>query len=306
MYSLKSKDVIICILLLFLINIQFGCGKIELNNKPPHPNPGLDFHHGWHDSMPGMILFTQEYYNPYPGYLCVIDIQSTEEVPLPDSLHVVGGIEWSPDGSKIAFGTLQKGIVVIDNEGTSVITLVSGWDLRSPSWSPDGSMIAFCNYWGRSVRVIDAAYGNVYYSYSSGIYHGPLFLDWSPSGQEILFGGNTVFAILDISDSTFIELSDVHAGEAVWSPDGKYIAYSTSPDGIGMNTICSVKKDGSDIIQIINFDEYNLDFFIQELAWSPDGKMIAVATYYGIYVIDLDGTIVTWIEAENCNNIDWR
>jgi Tol biopolymer transport system component len=58
-------------------------------------------------------------------------------------------VQWSPDGSNIAFScdtNLGSGISTLRSDGTAVtsVTIPSGADF-SPVWSPDGSQIAFAS-----------------------------------------------------------------------------------------------------------------------------------------------------------------
>jgi TolB protein len=77
-----------------------------------------------------------------------------------------------------------------------------------------------------------------------------------------------------------------YAADAVWSPDGKRIAYSRSP-GRGEAGIYVVNADGSDDHALEGAQPGS------NPAWSPDGHQIAFTSWRGgdndIYVIDADG-----------------
>src|SRR6266702_1791405 len=52
---------------------------------------------------------------------------------------------WSPDGTRLAFGSYRSGTVeiyVMNADGTGVVQLTTTWS-TDPIWSPDGSRIAF-------------------------------------------------------------------------------------------------------------------------------------------------------------------
>jgi Tol biopolymer transport system component len=51
------------------------------------------------------------------------------------------GAEWSPDGSRIAFGCM--GLCVINPDGSGLETVTEVWPWRPLAWAPDGSVIGF-------------------------------------------------------------------------------------------------------------------------------------------------------------------
>jgi Tol biopolymer transport system component len=55
-----------------------------------------------------------------------------------------GGVSWSPDGRRIAIGTGDAGIQVVQSDGTGRHRLTHGNYFDTyPDWSPDGNSIAF-------------------------------------------------------------------------------------------------------------------------------------------------------------------
>ena len=115
-------------------------------------------------------------------------------------------------------------------------------------------------------------------------------LDWEPEGTRIAVYLNWLspgirFKILNLSDTTITEIEEVSPAHVVWSPDGSQFAY-THHRMIHGDLIYTVNEDGSDATEIMNFQVYNLTVFCYDLAWSPDGKMIAVAGSKAIYIID--------------------
>ena len=106
------------------------------------------------------------------------------------------GIDWSPDGSRIAFHSDRDDndeIYVMDADGSNQINLTnsSSRDV-GPVWSPDGSRIAFTSF---PPGTLDA------YIY---------VMDADGSNQINLSGGQ----------------------EPAWSPDGSHIAFSRHPGDI--------------------------------------------------------------------------
>ncbi len=111
---------------------------------------------------------------------------------------------WSPDGTRIAFMSMEPGaagsnpeyeIYVVRANGTGVRRLTSaagedGW----PAWSPDGGTIAFSS--ARSGRPS----GDI----------GPLFEIW----------------LMNADGSHQRRLSDVFGQFPAWSPDGEWVLIS--------------------------------------------------------------------------------
>jgi dipeptidyl aminopeptidase/acylaminoacyl peptidase len=107
--------------------------------------------------------------------------------------------------------------------------------------------------------------------------------EWSPDGTKILFNsdrGPTGIWVMDADGSNPVFLAA--GGGAVWSPDGRKIAYTNSPDGIYV-----MNADGT--------NQVALGVFGYDLAWSPDGDKIAferdVSLYHPeLFVMNPDGT----------------
>jgi hypothetical protein len=131
---------------------------------------------------------------------------------------------WSPDGSRIAFGTNRNteriDVYVMNADGSNVTQLTSSEseDLW-PTWSPDGTRIAF-----HSNR--DGDY-DIYVMNADG--SNPVNLTnndrtdtmpaWSPDGSRIAFmshrDGNQELYILDLASGAVTRLTD-HPSNDIW------------------------------------------------------------------------------------------
>jgi hypothetical protein len=90
----------------------------------------------------------------YPGSLRLVnpDGSGLTEVPLAiDGFHLLGGLDWSPDGTRIAISACNPvcNIYVVRPDGSGLIQLTtsvldcSGCGALTPAWSPDGTRIAY-------------------------------------------------------------------------------------------------------------------------------------------------------------------
>jgi TolB protein len=144
----------------------------------------------------------------------VMDADGSRIVRLTYNPASDGQAAWSPDGSRIAFGTDRNGssdIYLMDTNGTDQVPLLSGpANDEQPAWSPDGNRIAF---------VSDR-------------------------------GGNWDLYVIDADGSNIEKLTTGTAkeGHPAWSPDGNRIAFTSDRDGDV--DIYVINTDGSNLIQL--------------------------------------------------------
>ncbi|HEY0243329.1 MAG TPA: hypothetical protein VGC52_11765 [Gemmatimonadaceae bacterium] len=172
-------------------------------------------------------------------------------------------------------------LALANPDGSGQIRLAPG---HSPTWAPDGKLLAF------STTVCDDFY--FYYHYCVG---GLYLLDpelrrltfvstpgtypespaWAPTGDVIAYvnGDQGTVFFTPPAGTTRVQLLVPGASvtrDPSWSPDGQRLALSCGNGGPTDYSICTVKRDGTDLKLLTS--EPGVE---AEPAWSPDGTRIA-------------------------------
>ena len=183
---------------------------------------------------------------------------------------------WSPDGSRIAFGSQRDGnpeIYAMNRDGSGQVNITQNprtdvvW-----GWSPDSRKIVFSSDRDGPSQVIGPF--QIYVMNADGSDVTRLTHDsasdveatWSPDGSKIAFAGCTaqncqIYAVNADGSGEVALTSDSLANylEPAWSPDGSRIAFS---DG----ALHVMNADGTGATTLTN--GWNPE-------WSPDGSKIA-------------------------------
>jgi len=201
----------------------------------------------------------------------------------------------APNGKSIAFELSQSGDVsvwVYDlKSGTSMrrLTLV-GKRNRYPVWSPQSDRIAFqsdregdlgifaqrADGTGAVVRLAKAEAGVEYIPES-----------WSPTGDHLLFtamkGAEATLSVLSLRDGSIAPFGGVKSGRpvtAVFSPDGKWVAYSTDADRTEGFVYVQPFPATGEIRQISKDGENG-----HHPMWAPGGKELLYVPQVGRLVV---------------------
>ena len=198
-------------------------------------------------------------------------------------------LQWSPDGSRVAFFVYGPTIGVLDVR-TGRVAWITG--AQRPSWSPDGRRLAFEGSESYPYQLETAA--------ADGSDRRPLGPPtyritppvWSPRGVWLVFGAeyaNSGFDLYRIrpDGSGLRRLAHDSASEELpsWSPDGTRIAYfrsdtERSPARYTLRTI-GLDGRGARDLAVLPLPPFRLS----PPAWTRDGRRIAIANG-GLRIVD--------------------
>lgn len=242
-------------------------------------------------------------YNEGPGGLYLLKLSDGSRTKLldeadHDSVNVPGTC-WRSKNNRITFASDRGGkddIWTIRPEGSGlrkVTSHTSSTFYVEPTFSPDGKWIVFEES-NEAPEVKQQ--GSIYKVKSDGsglteLTGGPKtgtddrLPNWSPAGDRILFqrrrAGSDDWDIYtmtpDVKNLRRVTGAASADTDASWSPDGKWIVYSSDHGGLPVPNIFIVKAGGGKPVRVTK-SKANED---GAPSWSPDGKWITFESHTG-------------------------
>jgi dipeptidyl aminopeptidase/acylaminoacyl peptidase len=284
------------------------------------------------------ILFVVDPAGGKPRKLLDTECPADPDVTTSCGLVGIGSVDWSPDGTRIAYTLFgggpgssgeRDGIYVMEIENERVHQVTSCTDpcvyLRDLDWSPDGSRIAYeqSDLDGCTTRGDASSDGTCHSLYTTtldgsdpvdlptGSVVDPVDPSWSPDGRSIALSGRVgenwfVFTMaVDGSDLVRLaaDLPSPQQTQPAWSPDGSRIAFVTwegaapgsKPTQLDFETglpfaLWSMASDGSERRRLYEGCCMigGAGFGVEGPVWSPDGTQILLMTGTGGGVVVID------------------
>lgn len=234
---------------IYLVNVD-GTGLRQLTNQEEGACQPAWSPDGMRLIFTSPCFANRELYQSSSLWLVNLDetgnISDTEPLPVSTGGHYDAA--WAPDGIRIAFTSYRDKrpqIYTMNLDGSELVNLND--DLahnRQPSWSPTGAQLVFTSSRGGDRKIwIMPDFPGEESQFSYGGFEDS-HADWSRDGQLVLFerrgsSGIPYLVAARYEDAGRIDnricgegkLAGYPMAEPAWSPDGRWVAFETWPDG---------------------------------------------------------------------------
>jgi len=260
-------------------------------------------------TVAGTIAYSNRAKGAMNPDIYVVNADGTGLTQLTDDPGADAHPSWSPDGRRIVYSILPEGgdgwdstvwVVNADGSGKKELSkqLPKGCGGVAPTWSPDGKQIAFSML--TTLPSVDVCVMN---SDGSGLrrviaaekWKHVLGPTWTPDGKIVFLKDGDVFSVNpDGSKAVPLTKGRSISGYAL-SPDGKRIVVQDlARDGL---EVTATRGGGARVTLLDPVSDFLSYGSYAALAWTPDGKALALAPAFDtgtigsrLYVVNADGS----------------
>ena len=198
-----------------------------------------------------------------------------------------GAVHWSPHGNLIAYSS-NGFLYTIRTNRTGRRRVLRAADVFALQWSGDGGLLGYegANRHGYGPLYVVAPDG----THRRRVTRGDAPWSWSPKGRVLAVNRRLV----DFANGrrwTVLPRRITGVQSAVWSPNGRTLAYVTRT---GMYVVGTSGGRGRMI-------PWPRGERTTDPSWSDDGRMLAVATKRGVYRVFADGRHAGYIPLDWCS-----
>ena len=201
--------------------------------------------------------------------------------------HAARGVAWSPDGRRLASSSLDHTVKVFLADTLEEVAVVTTPGIvRALAWDEAGEKLALAGD-DRTVRIWKVGSGREP-SALRGHTHAVSQAEWSPDGERVVSASYD--GTVKVWDTTRAPEGRFFLGHdrSAWSPDGRYFAAANgAPSSEREDYVLAIFEvsTGRIVREITGMLD---DPVPASVAWSPDGRRIAVSGWHGrLRVFDL-------------------
>lgn len=191
-------------------------------------------------------------------------------------------LAWSPDSSQLAATGTGLDVYIWDISSNEVNQILDATDVVA--WSPDGTRLAI----GQKDREGVQLWSATTWESTAVVGVGPtISLAWSPDGDRLAVN-NFAITIYDADSlEPIVQMGGGYGRTLTWSPDGKQIIYSGPFEGPSIPILWDAIT--GEALRYLEGGNY--------FTWRPDGRLIASALGFSIYITDIDTYLVSTISS---------